>query len=252
MKLEALGMTKSFGSGIDRRSVLNDLTLKVDFPHVLALLGPSGGGKSTLLRVIAGLEHPDHGEVFIDGAPVPVLLGLKKESLLRDYRRTLGVVFQAYNLFPHMTALQNVQLPLIAVHGVNAPVAKERAQDVMERLGLADHANKMPAQLSGGQRQRVAIARALATKPRFLLFDEPTSALDPEMTAEVLELIAELKESGTPMLLVTHEMGFARKVADQVAFLAEGRVMEQRTSGEFFNNPHSLVAQRFLAKVLAY
>jgi len=252
MKLEALGITKLFGSGVERRSVLNDLTLTVEFPHVLALLGPSGGGKSTLLRVIAGLEHPDHGEVFIDGTPVPVLRGLKKEALLRDYRRTLGVVFQAYNLFPHMTALQNVQLPLIAVHGVDAPVAKESAHDVMERLGLTDHANKMPAQLSGGQRQRVAIARALAAKPRFLLFDEPTSALDPEMTAEVLELIAELKESSTPMLLVTHEMGFARKVADQVAFLAEGCVVEQGPAGEFFNNPQSLVAQRFLSKVLAY
>ena len=252
MKIEALGITKAFGSGVDRRCVLNDLTLKVEFPHVLALLGPSGGGKSTLLRVIAGLEHPDHGEVLIDGSPVPVLLGLKKEALLRDYRRTLGVVFQAYNLFPHLTALQNVQLPLTAVHGVDAPVAKERAHDVMKRLGLAAHADKMPAQLSGGQRQRVAIARALAAKPRFLLFDEPTSALDPEMTAEVLELIAELKESGTPMLLVTHEMGFARKIADQVAFLAEGRVLEQGRAAEFFTNPKSEQADRFLRKVLRY
>ncbi|MCX6960339.1 MAG: amino acid ABC transporter ATP-binding protein [Verrucomicrobia bacterium] len=250
MRLKASSITKSYGSGAERRPVLHDLTLEVTFPHGLALLGPSGGGKSTLLRVIAGLEYPDHGEVFIDGAPVP--LGLKKEGLLRDYRRTLGVVFQAYNLFPHMTALQNVQLPLTAVHGVDVPVAKARAQDVMERLGLADHADKMPAQLSGGQRQRVAIARALAAKPRFLLFDEPTSALDPEMTAEVLELIAELKESGTPMLLVTHEMGFARKIADQVAFLAEGRVLEQGTAGEFFANPQSVEARRFLAKVLAY
>jgi len=230
--------------------VLNDLNLEVTFPHVLALLGPSGGGKSTLLRVIAGLERPEAGSVSIDGAPVP--LGAMEEAVLRDYRRSLGVVFQAYNLFPHMTALQNVELPLTAVHGVEAPAAKERASEVMERLGLADHAGKMPAQLSGGQRQRVAIARALAAKPRFLLFDEPTSALDPEMTAEVLELIAELRDIGTPMLLVTHEMGFARKIADQVAFLAEGRVLEQRTAGEFFANPQSVEARRFLAKVLAY
>ena len=230
--------------------MLNDLNLEVTFPHVLALLGPSGGGKSTLLRVIAGLERPEAGSVSIDGAAVP--LGAMEEAVLRDYRRSLGVVFQAYNLFPHMTALQNVELPLTAVHGVEAPAAKERASEVMERLGLADHAGKMPAQLSGGQRQRVAIARALAAKPRFLLFDEPTSALDPEMTAEVLELIAELRDIGTPMLLVTHEMGFARKIADQVAFLAEGRVLEQRTAGEFFANPQSVEARRFLAKVLAY
>ena len=250
MRLKASSITKSYGSGAERRTVLNDLNLEVTFPHVLALLGPSGGGKSTLLRVIAGLERPESGSVSIDGAPVP--LGAMEEAVLRDYRRSLGVVFQAYNLFPHMTALQNVQLPLTAVHGVEAPAAKERASEVMERLGLADHAGKMPAQLSGGQRQRVAIARALVAKPRFLLFDEPTSAIDPEMTVEVLELIAELRDIGTPMLLVTHEMGFARKIADQVAFLAEGRVLEQRTAGEFFANPQSVEARRFLAKVLAY
>lgn len=230
--------------------MLHDLTLEVTFPHVLALLGPSGGGKSTLLRVIAGLERPEAGSVSIDGAPVP--LGPMEEAVLRDYRRSLGVVFQAYNLFPHMTALQNVELPLTVVHRMEAPAAKERAREVMERLGLADHAGKMPAQLSGGQRQRVAIARALAAKPRFLLFDEPTSALDPEMTAEVLELIAELRDIGTPMLLVTHEMGFARKIADQVAFLAEGRVLEQGVAGEFFANPRTEHAQRFLKKVLCY
>jgi len=250
MRLKASSITKSYGSGAERRTVLNDLNLEVTFPHVLALLGPSGGGKSTLLRVIAGLERPEAGSVSIDGAPVP--LGAMEEAVLRDYRRSLGVVFQAYNLFPHMTALQNVELPLTVVHRMEAPAAKERAREVMERLGLADHAGKMPAQLSGGQRQRVAIARALAAKPRFLLFDEPTSALDPEMTAEVLELIAELRDIGTPMLLVTHEMGFARKIADQVAFLAAGRVVEQGPAGEFFNNPQSVEAQRFLAKVLAY
>jgi polar amino acid transport system ATP-binding protein len=227
--------------------VLDNLSLDVEFPHVLALLGPSGGGKSTLLRVIAGLERPDSGTVLINGEKVP-----DREPALRDYRRTLGVVFQAFNLFPHMTVLRNVMLPLVEVHGIDRSTAQDRSMEVMERLGIADQAAKLPAQLSGGQRQRVAIARALAAKPRFLLFDEPTSALDPEMTAEVLSLIADLRESNTPMLLVTHEMGFARKIADRVAFLTAGRVLEEGPAAEFFADPSSDEAQRFLAKVLAY
>ena len=247
MKLEALDITKVFGSGSQKRRVLDSLTLRVDFPHVLALLGPSGSGKSTLLRVIAGLEIPEEGTVSLDGIRMP-----SEERSLRNYRSSLGVVFQSFNLFPHMTALGNTELPLTAVHGLDAATARKRALGILERLGLADHAGKIPAQLSGGQRQRVAIARALASQPRFLLFDEPTSALDPEMTAEVLALIAELREFGTPMLLVTHEMGFARKVADQVAFLAGGRVLEQAEASDFFDNPRSEEARRFLAKVLAY
>lgn len=250
MKLEVHSLTKSFGLGKGRRVVLDNLSLEVSFPHVLALLGPSGGGKSTLLRVIAGLERPEAGSVLLDRRPVPFTDS--GENALRDYRRTLGVVFQAFNLFPHMTALRNVALPLTAVHGMDDEAAGERALEVMERLGLAAHREKMPSQLSGGQRQRVAIARALAAKPHFLLFDEPTSALDPEMTAEVLTLIAELRSIGTPMLLVTHEMGFARKIADQVAFLGEGQVLEQGAAGEFFENPRTMEARRFLTKVLAY
>jgi len=221
--------------------------MHVEFPHVLGLLGPSGSGKSTLLRIIAGLEVPDSGSISLDGEIIPA-----EERTLRDYRRSLGVVFQAYNLFPHMTALQNVMLPLTAVHGLEENPARLRALEIMERLGLADHAGSRPAALSGGQRQRVAIARALAAKPRFLLFDEPTSALDPEMTAEVLQLIAELRETGTPMLLVTHEMGFARKVADQVAFLADGKVLEHSSAAKFFSNPETRQAAQFLEKVLAY
>jgi ABC-type polar amino acid transport system ATPase subunit len=151
-----------------------------------------------------------------------------------------------------MTVLRNVMLPLVEVHGIDRSTAHDRSMEVMERLGIADQAAKLPAQLSGGQRQRVAIARALAAKPRFLLFDEPTSALDPEMTAEVLSLIADLRESNTPMLLVTHEMGFARKIADRVAFLTAGRVLEEGPAAEFFADPSSDEAQRFLAKVLAY
>ena len=250
MKLEIDRVSKSFGVDRGERKVLDQLSLNIEFPHVLALLGPSGGGKSTLLRMIAGLELPDAGSIRIDGEILPLASG--QESELRSYRRTLGVVFQAFNLFPHMSVLRNVELPLTEVHGVDPATARGRALEVMDRLGIDDHATKFPSQLSGGQRQRVAIARALAAKPRFLLLDEPTSALDPEMTAEVLELSAELKETRTPMLLVTHEMGFARKIADQVAFLAEGRVVEQGVAGEFFSHPRSEEARRFLAKVLAY
>lgn len=247
MRLEARHITKTFGTGPESRRVLDDLTLVAGFSHVLALVGPSGGGKSTFLRVLAGLEAPDSGTLSLDGTPVPVV-----EPALRNYRRTLGVVFQAFNLFPHLSALANVMLPLTAVHGVDSATARSRAVEVLERLGLAGHAGQFPAELSGGQRQRVAIARALAVRPRLLLFDEPTSALDPEMTAEVLSLIAELRSSNTPMVLVTHEMGFARKVADRVAFLAKGRILEEAPSGEFFEHPRSAEARRFLDKVLAY
>lgn len=250
MKLEIDRVNKSFGVDRGERKVLDQLSLNIEFPHVLALLGPSGGGKSTLLRMIAGLELPDAGSIRIDGEFLPLAPG--QESELRSYRRTLGVVFQAFNLFPHMDSISNVMLPLTAVHRLAAEEARLRSLEVMERLGLAAHAAKMPSQLSGGQRQRVAIARALACRPRFLLFDEPTSALDPEMTAEVLTLIAELRDESVPMLLVTHEMGFARKVADQVVFLAEGRVMEQGVAMDFFSNPKSEPARSFLAKVLAF
>ena len=243
MKLELDRLTKRYGGQI----VLDGITADLDFPHVLALLGPSGGGKSTLLRVIGGLESPEQGSVRIDGQPVPW-----EEKPLRLYRSQIGTVFQSWNLFPHMDALSNVMLPLTAVHGLTADEARERSLELLDRLHLADHANKRPAELSGGQRQRVAIARAAAIRPRLLLFDEPTSALDPEMTAEVLEVIADLKSEGRTFILVTHAMNFARTVADQVAFLAEGKIIEHGNAKDFFARPESETARRFLERVLKY
>ena len=247
MKIEALSITKSYGSGSESRLVLDNLCLSVEFPHVLALLGPSGSGKSTLLRIIAGLERPDAGSLLLNGEAAPLC---EKEPVLLDYRRKLGVVFQAFNLFPHMTAFQNVMVPLTQVHGLDEQEATHRTLEVMERLGMTEHGQKFPSQLSGGQRQRIAIARALASKARFLLFDEPTSSLDPEMTAEVLMLIAELKNAGTPMLLVTHELGFAYHVATRVIFLADGAIHESGTPDAVLKNPAKDRTRAFLARYL--
>ena len=243
MKLEFDRLTKRYGN----QTVIDGITAKLEFPHVLALLGPSGGGKSTLLRLIGGLESPEAGSLSVDGTCVP-----EDEKSLRLYRSQIGTVFQSWNLFPHLDALANVMLPLTAVHGVPTEEARTRSLELLDRLHLADHAGKRPAELSGGQRQRVAIARAVVIRPRLLLFDEPTSALDPEMTAEVLEVIADLKEEGRTFILVTHAMNFARTVADQVAFLAGGQILEQAPAKDFFSAPKSEVAQRFLAKVLKY
>jgi polar amino acid transport system ATP-binding protein len=243
MRIELRDVTKAFGA----HRVLDRVTLDITFDHTLALVGPSGGGKSTLLRLLAGLDVPDAGTITVDGRQ----LG-QSESELRGYRREIGVVFQAYNLFPHLTAISNVLLPLVEVHGLGPVEARTRALAILERFRLSDHAGKQPAHLSGGQRQRVAIARALAIDPRFLLLDEPTSALDPEMTAEVLDVIAELRESGKPLVLVTHEMGFARHTADLVAFVAGGGIPSCRPAAEFFNDPGMPEARRFLAKILKY
>ena len=243
MKLEFDAITKRYGG----HTVLDAITAQLEFPHVLALLGPSGGGKSTLLRVIGGLESPETGSLTIDGQRVPT-----GERSLRTFRSNIGTVFQSWNLFPHLDALANIMLPLTAVHGLAPEAARDRSLELLERLHLTGHAHKRPAELSGGQRQRVAIARAVAIHPRLLLLDEPTSALDPEMTAEVLEVIADLKSEGRTFILVTHAMNFARTVADQVAFLAEGRIVEQGSAQTFFSAPQSETVQRFLAKVLKY
>ena len=243
MKLEFDAVTKRYGD----HTVLDAITAQLEFPHVLALLGPSGGGKSTLLRVIGGLESPETGSLTIDGQRVPT-----GEKPLRTFRSNIGTVFQSWNLFPHLDALANIMLPLTAVHGLAAEAARDRSLELLERLHLTGHGHKRPAELSGGQRQRVAIARAVAIHPRLLLLDEPTSALDPEMTAEVLEVIADLKSEGRTFILVTHAMNFARSIADQVAFLADGRIVEQGSAQAFFSDPQSETAQRFLAKVLKY
>lgn len=243
MLLHFQNVTKRYGD----HTVIDDITATLDFPHVLALLGPSGGGKSTLLRLIGGLETPEAGSLGVDHEPVPA-----NGKSLRLYRSNIGTVFQSWNLFPHLDALANIMLPLTAVHGLAPDEARSRAEELLERLHLQGHGHKRPAELSGGQRQRVAIARAVAIRPKLLLFDEPTSALDPEMTAEVLEVIADLKAEGRTFILVTHAMNFARTVADQIAFLADGRILEQASAHQFFTAPQSEVARRFLAKVLKY
>ena len=243
MKLKVSKLSKHFGT----HTALDDVSFEVADVHSLVLIGPSGGGKTTLLRILAGLETPDAGEVEINGQRIDF-----RESGLRDYRRTVGVVFQAFNLFPHLTALENVTLPLEKVHRYSASDARNTAMDSLRRLQLEAHAFKKPAALSGGQRQRVAIARAVAIKPRLVLFDEPTSALDPEMTAEVLDTIEHLRKDGTDLILVTHEMGFARMAADRTAFLSAGRILEFGETGAIFDNPKTEECRRFLGRVLKY
>ncbi len=243
MKLRLNQITKKFNG----HAALDGASLDLEKVHTLVLIGPSGGGKSTLLRVVAGLEFPDAGEIEINGDRI-----VFEENFLLKHRRTVGTVFQGFNLFPHLTALQNITLPLEKVHGYSRSAADEAAQTFLKRFRLENHARKKPAELSGGQRQRIAIARAVAIKPKLLLFDEPTSALDPEMTAEVLDMIEELRDEGRNFILVTHEMGFAKKVADVVALLADGKIVEAGKVGQLFENPRQPQSRDFLAKVLKY
>jgi polar amino acid transport system ATP-binding protein len=243
LKLKLDHISKSFAA----HCVLDDVSLHFENVHSLVLIGPSGGGKSTLLRIVAGLQNPDSGTIEIDGERV-----FFDEAALQKHRRTIGVVFQAFNLFPHLSALENITLPLEKVHARTAADAREIAMESLRRFRLDNHAHKKPAELSGGQQQRIAIARAIAIKPRLLLFDEPTSALDPEMTSEVLDVIEELKKEGRDFILVTHEMGFARLVADEIAFLADGKIIESGAAVKIFESPQSAQCRDFLARILKY
>ncbi|WP_306233562.1 amino acid ABC transporter ATP-binding protein [Agrococcus beijingensis] len=227
--------------------VLNDINVSVPKGQVVVVIGPSGSGKSTFCRAINRLETIDDGEIRIDGVALP-----KEGKALAQLRADVGMVFQSFNLFAHKSILENVTLGPMKVRGKRRKEAEEHAMSLLERVGIANQANKMPAQLSGGQQQRVAIARSLAMEPKLMLFDEPTSALDPEMINEVLDVMVELAHGGMTMITVTHEMGFARKAADRVLFMADGKVMEDSTPEEFFQNPQSARAKDFLSKILTH
>ena len=225
--------------------VLQDINLTVGKGEVVVVIGPSGSGKSTLCRAINRLEPIESGTIKLDGQPLPA-----EGKALARLRAEVGMVFQSFNLFAHKTVLQNVSLAQIKVRKRKRDAADKRSMELLDRVGLADQAPKFPAQLSGGQQQRVAIARALAMDPKALLFDEPTSALDPEMINEVLEVMQQLARDGMTMVVVTHEMGFARSAANRVVFMADGRIVEDRTPEEFFTNPRSDRAKDFLSKIL--
>ena len=227
--------------------VLKDINLTVRKGEVLVIVGPSGSGKSTMCRTINGLETIDSGDIRIDGKPLP-----QEGKELAKLRAEVGMVFQSFNLFANKTILENVTLAPIKVRHMDKKEAEDLAMDLLGRVGVASQASKMPSQLSGGQQQRVAIARALAMQPKVMLFDEPTSALDPEMVNEVLDVMVELAHEGMTMLCVTHEMGFARKVADKVVFMADGQILEQSTPDDFFEHPKTDRAKDFLSKILTH
>jgi len=227
--------------------VLQDINLTVHRGEVVVVIGPSGSGKSTLCRAINRLEAIDKGSITLDGQPLPA-----EGKELAKLRAEVGMVFQSFNLFAHKTILENVTLGPIKVRKKKKAEADKRAMELLDRVGVAHQSNKYPAQLSGGQQQRVAIARALAMDPKVMLFDEPTSALDPEMIKEVLDVMVDLAERGMTMVVVTHEMGFARTAADRVVFMSEGQIVEENTPEEFFTNPQSSRAQDFLGKILKH
>ncbi len=238
--IELRHVEKHFGS----LHVLKDINLEVDKGEVLVIIGPSGSGKSTLCRTINRLETVDSGDILIEGKPLP-----QEGKELAGMRSELGMVFQQFNLFSHMSILENVTLGPTEVLGVSKEEAKRTAMELLGRVGVAEQAGKVPAQLSGGQQQRVAIARSLAMHPKAMLFDEPTSALDPEMINEVLDVMVGLAKQGMTMVVVTHEMNFARRVADRVVFMADGQILEQAAPDEFFDHPRTERAKEFLDSI---
>jgi glutamate transport system ATP-binding protein len=237
------GVNKSFGPV----HVLRDIDLTIGRGEVVVVIGPSGSGKSTLCRTINRLEPIDSGTITLDGRPLPA-----EGRELARLRSEVGMVFQSFNLFAHKSVLANVTLGPVTVRKTSRADAERRARELLRRVGIEGHADKLPAQLSGGQQQRVAIARALAMDPKLMLFDEPTSALDPEMINEVLDVMIELASSGMTMIVVTHEMGFARRAADRVVFMADGQILEDAAPETFFSAPRSERAKDFLSKILTH
>jgi glutamate transport system ATP-binding protein len=235
------GVNKYFGS----LHVLRDITLDVARGEVVVVLGPSGSGKSTLCRTVNRLEPIDQGRIEVDGTPLP-----EEGRALARLRADVGMAFQQFNLFSHLTIAENVKLAPVKVRKVGKREAQDAAMTLLDRVGIADQADKYPAALSGGQQQRAAIARALAMRPKVMLFDEPTSALDPEMVQEVLDVMTSLADEGMTMLVVTHEMGFARRAAHRVVFMSEGEIIEDSVPGQFFTAPKSDRAKDFLGKIL--
>ncbi len=241
--IKAAAVNKYFGD----LHVLKEINLEVPRGQVVVVLGPSGSGKSTLCRAINRLEPINSGEIAVDGVPLPA-----EGKALAALRADVGMVFQSFNLFAHKTIVENVMLAPMKVRKVNSGEARKTAMELLERVGIANQADKYPAQLSGGQQQRVAIARALAMRPKVMLFDEPTSALDPEMVQEVLDVMTTLAKDGMTMLVVTHEMGFARRAANRVVFMSDGEIVEDSTPDEFFTKPKTDRAKDFLGKILTH
>jgi glutamate transport system ATP-binding protein len=237
------GINKYFG----QNHVLKDIDLEVGAGEVVVILGPSGSGKSTLCRTLNRLEPVDSGTILMEGRPIPA-----EGKTLARYRADIGMVFQQFNLFAHRSVLDNVTMGPIYSRGQRRADAQRRGRELLDRVGIAEKADQMPAQLSGGQQQRVAIARALAMDPKVMLFDEPTSALDPEMIREVLDVMRDLASEGTTMLVITHEMGFARSAAHRVVFMDEGRIVETAPPPEFFDRPRTERAREFLSRVLTH